>query len=267
MATVRRPLDGLRVVVTRFRQPGDPLRTELAGLGAEVIDVPTIEIRPLPYGPGIETALAKLGRTALAVFTSANSVRFFFSMLEISGRGLEALAGCRVCAVGPSTAKALEDFGVLPDLVAREYTAEGLGAVLMGWDVAGQRILIPRVRVARDSLPALLTSRGATVEVLPLYETVCPAEAARLLEEAFTMGVVDLVTFTSSSSVTNFVRALTPVVPLEQLRRQRTQVACLGPVTAETARRLGLHVDIMPHEYTVPALVQAIVKTYFQFHL
>ena len=252
----QRPLHGRRILITRARHQAEAFRRELADLGAEVVEIPTIEIRPIPASAESRDAIRRLPDTGLVVFTSANAVEIFFQMLFDVRHDARALAASRVCAIGPETARALEGKGIRPELVAGEYTAEGVAQALGGWDLNGTRVLVPRARMGRDALPALLAERGAEVDLLPVYETVCPPASAEALRELFAGRGVDAITFTSSSTVVNFVdafpeRRLPPLV-------KKAHVACMGPVTADTARKLGLTADIIAREYTTRGLMLAI---------
>jgi uroporphyrinogen III methyltransferase/synthase len=254
----RRPLHGLRVLVTRARHQAPEFRRELVRLGASVIEIPTIEIQPLIDSAQCKAALAQLPQTRLIVFASANAVDLFFELLLRGERDGRNLARCRVCAIGPETARTLKSHGLRPDLIAGEYTAEGLAEALEGWDIGGWRVLVPRAQMARDALPQLLARRGAEVEFLPVYRTVSPPGTEEKLQALFSARGADVVTFTASSTVTHFARAFTE----DQLEaiQQRTAIACIGPVTADTARRVGLRVAITAREYTTRGLVQAIVE-------
>ncbi|MBO0708977.1 MAG: uroporphyrinogen-III synthase, partial [Candidatus Dormibacteraeota bacterium] len=254
----RRPLHGLRVLITRARHQAEDFRRELVRLGASVIEIPTIEIQPLIDSAQCKAALAQLPQTRLIVFASANAVDLFFRLLLEGDRDARDLARCRVGAIGPETARTLESHGLRPDLVAGEYTAEGLAEALEGWDIGGWRVLVPRAQMARDALPQLLARRGAEVEFLPVYRTVSPPGVEEKLQALFRGRGADIVTFTASSTVTHFVRAFSEE-QLEELQ-QRTSVACIGPVTADTARRLGLRVAITARDYTTRGLVKAIVE-------
>lgn len=253
----RRPLHGKRVLVTRARHQAEGFRKELTELGAIVVEVPTIEIRPIPSGDDARQAVELLSETGLVIFTSLNAVELFFRLLFSFRADARSLAGSRVCAIGPETARALEANGIRPEMVAGEYTAEGLARALEGWDISGQRVLVPRARMGRDALPALLAQRGAVVQVLPVYETVCPQPSPEQLRRLFLGGEgVEAVTFTSSSTVVNFVGAF-PAGALPGALEGVT-VACMGPVTADTARKLGLRVDIIAREYTTRGLSLAL---------
>jgi len=254
----RRPLHGRRILITRARHQVDPFRRELVDLGASVIEIPTLEVRAMPLDARVRTAIINLGRTALVIFASANAVAIFFEMLNETGADARALHASKLCAIGQETAEMMESHGLRPELVTSEYTAEGLAKALEGWEMEGMRVLVPRAEVARDALPALLAMRGAEVEILPVYQAVCPADAGPAFMKLFSVEGADVITFTSSSTVANFVRAF----PDDRLPAVLgdAEIACMGPVTADTARKLGLRVDIVAREYTTHGLVQAIVE-------
>jgi uroporphyrinogen III methyltransferase/synthase len=210
----------------------------------------------MPTDDRVREAIANLHRTALVIFASANAVDIFFQMLNTSGADARALYGCKLCAIGQETAESMATHGLRPELVTSEYTAEGLAKALEGWEMEGVRVLVPRAEVARDALPSLLAKRGAEVHILPVYQAVCPPEAGPALMKVFAAEGVDFITFTSSSTVVNFVRAFQedslPAVLGD------AAIACMGPVTADTARKLGLGVEIIAREYTTRGLAAAI---------
>ena len=255
----KRQLHGRRVLITRARHQVDPFRRELVDLGASVVEIPTIEISAMPTDDRVRKAIAQLDGTALVIFASANAVDIFFQMLLDTGGDARALHKSKLCAIGQETAESLEGHGLRPELVTSEYTAEGLAKALEGWEMEGMRVLVPRAEVARDALPSLLAKRGAEVEILPVYRALCPAEAGPALLRLFHAEGVDVITFTSSSTVANFVRAF----PEDRLPAVLgdAEVACMGPVTADTARKLGLAVSIIAREYTTHGLVQAIAES------
>jgi len=192
------------------------------------------------------------------IFASANAVDIFFQMLFSTGLDARALHKSKLCAIGEETADSLADHGLHPELVTSEYTAEGLANALGGWEMAGMRVLVPRAEIARDALPSLLANRGAEVQILPVYRAVCPADSGPALIRLFEGDGVDVITFTSSSTVANFVRAF-PEDRLPAILGD-AEIACMGPVTADTARKLGLVVSIVAREYTTHGLVQAIAQ-------
>jgi uroporphyrinogen III methyltransferase / synthase len=255
----KRPLHGRRVLITRARHQVDPFRRELVELGASVVEIPTIEIQPMPLDDRVHRAISHLEVTALVIFASANAVDIFFQMLLASGKDARALHGSKLCSIGQETAESLERHGLRPELITSEYTAEGLAKALEGWEMDGMHVLVPRAEVARDALPSLLANRGAEVEILPVYRAMCPSGTGDALLRLFNAEGVDLITFTSSSTVTNFVRAF----PDDRLPAVLgdAEIACMGPVTADVARKLGLTVSIVAREYTTHGLVQAIAES------
>ena len=254
----RRPLHGRRVLITRARHQVEGFRRDLVDMGAAVVEIPTLEVKPMPTDERVRKAISRLGGTALVIFASANAVGIFHKMLVETGADSRALHASKLCAIGQETAEMLERHGLRPELVTSEYTAEGLAKALEGWEMEGMRVLVPRAEVSRDALPSLLAMRGAEVEILPVYQSVCPAEAGPALLRLFGAEGVDVVTFTSSSTVANFVHAF-PDDKLPAVLGD-AEIACMGPVTADTARKHGLRVDIVAREYTTHGLVQAIVE-------
>jgi uroporphyrinogen III methyltransferase/synthase len=255
----KRQLHGRRVLMTRARHQVDPFRRELVELGASVVEIPTIEIQPMPLDDRVRKAIEHLEMTALVIFASANAVNIFFQMLLASGKDARAFHRSKLCAIGQETAESLEGHGLRPELITSEYTAEGLAKALEGWEMDGMHVLVPRAEVARDALPSLLANRGAEVEILPVYRAMCPAGAGDALLRLFDNEGVDVITFTSSSTVYNFVRAF----PEDRLPAVLgdAEIACMGPVTADVARKLGLTVSIVAREYTTHGLVQAIAES------
>ncbi len=243
-------LRGKRVVVTRAREQAAELAAKLSAIGAEVIEFPTIDLRPPEDSKPLEDAVARIGDYDWLIFTSANGVRFFAARHP----DLSAFHG-RVCAIGPATKCAVEELGLEVDVVPREYVAESLIAAFEGEDLNGKRILLPRAAVARDLVPEELRRSGALVDVVEAYRTIIPEDAPARAHEIFGGGSKpDWVTFTSSSTVKNFVAAA-GVSALEGVR-----VASIGPVTSETARSLGISVDAEAEEYTTSGLVAAMLR-------
>jgi uroporphyrinogen III methyltransferase/synthase len=253
-----RPLFGRRVVVTRPREQAAELSRLLEDAGAEVLSFPTIAIAP-PADPGpLARAAAEAAACDWMVFTSSNGVRTFFAEFARQRRDVRELAKVRLAAIGPETAAELGRRLLRPAVVPREYRAEGLLDALAGEDLRGRRVLLPRAAGARPILPDTLAARGATVDEVVAYRAVTPADAdVAGMRAALASGSVDVVTFTSSSTVRHFVALVGP----EGMRALgRTQVACIGPVTADTARELGMSVAVCPADYTTPALAAALVE-------
>ncbi|HSL00883.1 MAG TPA: uroporphyrinogen-III C-methyltransferase [Rubrobacteraceae bacterium] len=254
----RRPLFGKRVVVTRARAQAGELSAELERLGAGVLEFPTIEIRPpADFGP-LDAAIRDLDTFDWLVFTSVNGVEAFVERLAHHGLDLRAVPrGARIAAIGPATAERIGEAGLRVDVVPREFRAEALIWSLAGDSLAGQKVLIPRARVAREILPDKLREAGAEVVVPTAYESVPSLEGRDILKARLGAGTVDCVTFTASSTVDNFVGAF----GVDEAARllARTRVACIGPITADTARGHGIRVDAEAQEYTIPGLVGAVV--------
>jgi uroporphyrinogen III methyltransferase / synthase len=252
-----KPLFGRRIVVTRAREQASALTERLQTEGAEVLEFPAIEIVPPESWEPLDAAVRRIGEYRWIVFTSANGVRFFWERLRAGGRDARGLSAARVAAIGPATADALRAHGIEPDVVPAEFKAEGLLAALAGERLAGVKVLIPRAAEAREVLPAELAQRGAAVDVVPAYRTVRSTRDVKALRELLAARRVDAVTFTSSSTVTSFCEALGDEGVPALLGG--VTVAAIGPITAETARQQGLTPHIVCADYTIPALVAALV--------
>lgn len=251
------PLLGKTIVVTRAREQASASAHLMASLGAEVIQFPTITIEPLKDYSEVQAELARLGDYHWVIFTSVNGVRHFWRQLSLAGKDSRALGPCQVAAIGPATAKELEARGIIPDFIPEKFVAEDIARGLVERGMKGKNILLPRARVARDVLPQTLEKAGAVMRVLPIYETMpCDKEKERVLT-AIEEKSLDCITFGSSSTVTNFLS----LIPAETLRQHpEIKLGCIGPVTAKTLSEAGLECDIMPEDYTIPALVDELVK-------
>jgi uroporphyrinogen III methyltransferase / synthase len=254
-----KPLFGKRVVLTRAQEQAREFSQLLAAYGAEPVEVPTIQIVPTASWQAIDDAIISLSSYHWLIFTSVNGVRPFMDRLHAAGKDARALANLRLCAIGPRTAQELGTYGLTPDLIPTEFQAEGVIAALSHVGIHGVRILVPRAEVAREILPDQLRELGAIVEVIPVYRTIAPAMDVTSLTEQLQNGQVAVVTFTSSSTVRNFVELLGGPDKVRPLLAG-TVVACIGPITARTAEEYGMTVTVMPPENTVPALAEAIVR-------
>jgi uroporphyrinogen-III synthase len=272
----RSPLSGVRVLVGRARHQAGALSSELRKLGATVLEIPFIEIRkPQSFKP-LDSAIKNLAQYDWLILTSANGVEAMWERrdklnLEFPAvreaheaspfAGLTAASaawGLRIAAIGPATQKAIEKRGVKVDVVPEEYVAESVVRSLRR-RVKGKRVLLVRAKVARDVIPRELRQAGANVDVVEAYETVVPESSRTRLRAALKnpRRRPHIVTFTSSSTVKNFVELLGP-------HGKRTSVngiltASIGPVTSSTLRALGFSVDIAAKEFTIHGLVAAIV--------
>jgi uroporphyrinogen III methyltransferase / synthase len=240
--------------VTRAKGQAEALSGRLRALGADVVELPTIEIRPAAdYGP-LDRAISELACYDWLIFTSANGVRYFLDRLDRSATDLRALRA-KICAIGPATRAAVEALHLKVDLMGKEYVAESLVEAFAAHDLAGKRVLLPRAAVARDLVPAELTRRGALVDVVEAYRTVIPEDAAARVASVFAHKP-DCITFTSSSTVQNFV-ARAGAAALEGVK-----VATIGPITSQAARSLGISVSIEAHPFTIDGLVSALLRVY-----
>lgn len=238
-----RPLFGKRIIVTRSREQASVLSEKLEELGAEVIEFPVIKTVPIPDFEFTDPVYDWI------IFTSANGVRHFISGLKSRGLDVRAMGSAKLAAIGPATASTLEDFGLKVDYIPSEYVAE---AIVRDFPepVSNKKILIPRAKEARETLPDMLRERGAEVYVTTVYETIAEDSDAAPVKEMIDSGRIDAVTFTSSSTVKNFVN----LTGLSNLPEAIT-IACIGPITAQTARGLGLNPSVVAEEYTVEGLV------------
>ncbi len=253
----RLPLAGKRVAVTRAREQAGGLREKLLALGAQVVEIPTIEIRPPDSWEPLDAAIRRLEEFDYLLVTSANGVRNLLARLAACGRDARDLKRLTIGAIGPATAAELARAGVKVDLLPSEYVAEGLLAVLGKRDLRGKAFLIPRARVARDLVPRVLEERGARVEVVEAYQTVAPDIPAEEITRLLTPPP-DAITFTSSSTAANFAKLVGEHRVGQTLRG--VAIASIGPVTSETLRKLGLIVTLEAHESTMAGLVHALQR-------
>jgi uroporphyrinogen III methyltransferase/synthase len=212
----------------------------------------------------MDRAIHDLGEYHWIIFTSVNGVSFFFKRLYELGKDVRALRDIRVAAIGPKTAEAVQGRGINPDLIPDEYKAEGVIEAFRGKDLKGVNILIPRAAGAREILPDELNRMGASVDVVEAYRTVMPDSGVEKLTELLKQGGVDMATFTSSSTVLNFISMFRDQEDDLRNWMQNVAVACIGPITAKTAQENGFKVSITPGEYTIEALTEAIVEYFIK---
>jgi len=259
-----RPLRGRRVLIAASPHTAPVLAERIERLGGRVELFPALEIRPLGDTSALDAAIEELERYDWIVFTSGYGVRYFLSRFAARGGAAGAWRPRKVCAVGPATARALAEAGIAVSLVPRDFSAEGILAAFAGLEgglpaLDGARILLPRAREGRDVLPRELEAAGALVEVVPCYENVLPEVETSALR-VLAADPPELLVFTSSSALQNFVRLLGEETGRRLLAG--ATVAALGPVTAATATGLGKKVDIVPEENTTRELVRAIARHY-----
>ncbi len=257
------PLKGLRILVGRARHQAGALSSSLRKLGAEVIEVPFIQIRkPGSYHP-LDTALKNIRDYDWLILTSVNGVEAVWGRIRKLRIAKTCLRHLHIAAIGPATKKAIQDRGLKIHIVPEEYVAESVVRSLRGL-VKGKRMLLARARVARDVIPRELRRLGAQVDVVEAYETVIPESSRKRLLALMRHSKrrPDVITFTSSSTARNFVALLGRARGQECPRQTRLlkgiHIASIGPVTSATLHELGLPPDIEAKKYTIPGLIQAI---------
>jgi len=258
ISSSQKPLAGKRIVITRARKQAETVARSIEELGGDVIDFPTIEICPPENFAEFDAALDKLSLYDWVIFTSVNSVEPFLERLKLRGETAEALSAHKVGAIGAETAKRLEAARIRASLVPERYQAEGILDAISPEEICGKRVLIPRAAEAREILPATLRKWGAVVDVVVAYRTELPRLDVRPLSDLLVERKVDVITFTSSSTVRNFVR-LFGGRKLGEIARGST-IACIGPITAATVEELGGRADIVADQFTVKDMLRAIVE-------
>jgi uroporphyrinogen III methyltransferase/synthase len=256
----KRALFGRTAVVTRARAQASELVRRLSDLGAACLECPTIKVVPPEDWNQLDAAIDNLGTYDWLVFTSVNGVSFFFERLYEKEKDVRALKDVSTAAIGPATAKRLRDFGLKSDIIPETYQAESIVEAFGQEPMNGKRVLLPRAKEARPVLPVELRKMGAIVDEIAAYQTEPARENVDVLIKRLEEGSIDLLTFTSSSTVRNF-KALLPPERFESLI-EGVSIASIGPITAETARELGFKVDIMARDYTIDGLCEAILEHY-----
>jgi uroporphyrinogen III methyltransferase/synthase len=250
-----RPLFGKKVLITRSRTQASRLRLLLEELGAEPVELPSIEIAPLEDYTQLDAALARLHSFRWVIFTSANSVEAVFDRLHQQGKDARAFSDAAIGAIGPATANVLMQHGIKPDFIPARSVSESVVEELSGRDWQGVPVLLPGSDIRRDVLEQGLTSLGARVERVAAYRTLTPQSAGSQARQILGKGM-DVVTFTSSSTVSNLLNILDG----NKQQLESSLIACIGPITATTARELGLRVDVVADEHTVEGLVDVLVE-------
>ena len=256
----KKPLLGKGIIVTRAREQASDMARLLAAEGARVVELPAIRIEPATNATLVREAICHLRDYDWTVFTSPNGVEFFWRELTALRLDARAFAATSVAAIGPATAEALAQKGILADYIPQSHVAEALLEGIVAQGVSGKRILLARAEKARDILPKGLEEAGADVRVVAVYQTLPVQDCAKNAAKAaslFATGKIRYISFASSSTVENFLA----VVPVETLYRYpNLRFACIGPITAKTLEDAGLPCHIMPEQYTIPALIQAIIS-------
>ncbi len=256
-------LAGKKILITRAREQSGDFAAQLKKRGAEVIEFPTIEVVPPLRWEEVDRAVDRLKSYDWIIFTSANGVNFFWQRMKERGKRLHLPSSLNVCAIGPATARQLKEKRVPVHSIPEKFVAESILERFEKMSIKGKRILLARAKKARDILPKGLRKMGAEVDVVAVYRTVRPRGGSKRLEKLLAEGKIDVITFTSSSTVTHFAE----LVKTEDLKKllKGVAIACIGPVTANTAKEWGLKVQVQPKQYTIPHLTRAIAE-YFSSH-
>ncbi len=255
-----RPLMGLKIVITRTREQASELVKLLSDLGAECLECPTIKVVPPDDFKPLDMAIENLSNYDWLIFTSLNGVNFFFERLFANKMDVRELNNLQTAVIGPATAKRLFDFGLKSDIIPESYRAESVVEAFAKVNIKGKKILLPRAKHARSVLPVELIKMGAVVDEITTYCTEAVQDNTDLMLTRLKERTVDLITFTSSSTVKNF-HDLLPPEDFDNLMKGVT-IASIGPITAETARDLGFDVHIIAESFTIPGLCQAIKQHY-----
>lgn len=254
----QKPLFGKRILVTRAREQASVLSEKLEALGAEAWEYPTIAIKEPADSALLDKAISEAGTYDWMIFTSANGVHAFFKRLKALKLDIRSLGAVKICAIGPKTKELLEDKGLQVAVMPEVFRAEAVAEALKPLVKAGEKVLLPRADIARDVLVTTLKEMGLEVNEVIAYETVAADTDDNFLIEKMEQKGIHVVTFTSSSTVRNFMKLIGGRKDL----LNGVTIAAIGPVTAETAEKLGLKADIVADEYTIDGLVQALVKYY-----
>ncbi|SFG01835.1 uroporphyrinogen-III synthase [Desulfotomaculum arcticum] len=253
-----KPLFSQRILVTRSREQASVLSQLIENLGGEPVEFPTITIAdPENFAP-LDNSIKTIDTYNWIVFTSVNGVKSFIKRFQHFNRDIRDLKGIRLCAIGPRTGKELRSLALNVDYIPSEYRAEEIVEGLKHKISRGDKILLPRADIARKLLPESLRALGAEVDEVIAYRTLAASINSDTIKEMLAAGKISIITFTSSSTVKNFITLL-GIGPSETSLFENTRIACIGPITAKTASDLGLRCDIVAKEYTIPGLVSAIL--------
>ncbi len=253
-----KPLWGKRIIVTRARAQASNLVERIAELGGEPVEFPTISIEKEDNYTALHNAFTNMSSYDWLIFTSVNAVKIFFTELRKVNMDIRSLQGVKICAIGPATRDSLEAKGIIVDTMPDEYRAEGMIEELKHKIKPGQWVLLPRARGARSLLPEAIREWGAHVNEVFLYKAIAEKRVSQNMVEEINQGNIDFITFTSSSTVDNFVN----IVGIDNALRinKKTKIACIGPITAQTAKAAGFTIDVIAENYTIDGLIEAIIN-------
>jgi len=253
------PLLGCRILVTRAAEQAAEFSEQLRQQGAVVLECPTIQLVPPEQWDAVDAAIQKLADFDWLILTSVNGVRFFFLRLQELGFATTVLQNSRVCAVGPKTAEALSNLGITPDLVPAQFTGEGVVAAFQGIDLRGRQVLFPKADGARDLIPQQLNDMGAAVADPVVYRNAMPQSLPDAARQALEQHRLDVVIFSSPSTVRNLAVLAGGEKKLQKLLNG-VVVASIGPITSKACRELGLEVMVEPEQATLDDLLSELAR-------
>ena len=256
----KRPLFGKRIVITRARAQASGLVSKLARLGAQCIEIPAIKIAPPADITPLKKSIINIDNYDWLVFTSVNGVKFFFDTLFDMGKDVRILGHLKFACIGPVTKERLKDYGIISDILPETYRAESVVDAFSTVAVKGKKVLLPRAKKARTILPEELTKMGAMVDEVIAYETLLDIDEKDDLISLLKNKKIDAVTFTSSSTVSNFMALLDSADPGTLLKGIVT--ASIGPITSATCTTFNIKPDIEAQEYTIQGLVDSLLAYY-----
>jgi len=256
----KRPLFGKRIVITRARAQASSLVSKLSRLGAQCIEIPTIKIVPPEDISPLKKSIENIDNYDWLVFTSVNGVKFFFDTLFDMGKDVRSLGHLKLACIGPVTKERLQDYGIISDILPETYRAESVIKAFSNIELKNKKILLPRAKKARTILPEELTRMGAKVDEVIAYETLLDMNKKEELINLLQDSEIDAVTFTSSSTVSNFISLFDSKDSRKLLKNIIT--ASIGPITSETARSLDIEPEIEAKEFTIQGLVDSLLAYY-----
>jgi uroporphyrinogen III methyltransferase/synthase len=256
----KKPLFGRRIVITRARAQASGLVSQLTKLGAQCLEIPTIKIIPPEDTAPLKKAIDHLNHYDWLVLTSVNGVKFFFDTLFGMGKDVRALGHLKFACIGPVTKERLADYGIISDILPETYRAESVVDAFSHMNMQGKKVLLPRAKIARTILPEELIKMGASVDEVTAYETIRCDDGKETLISLLTDQKIDAVTFTSSSTVSNFMSLLESQDAAKLLKG--VTIASIGPITSDTARALGIKPNLEADPFTIPGLVDELLSYY-----
>ncbi len=256
----KRPLFGKKIVITRARAQASSLVSTLSKLGAHCIEIPTIQIAPPRDINPLKESIKNIKNYDWLIFTSVNGVKFFFNTLFDMGKDVRALGHLKFACIGPVTKERLKDFGIISDILPETYRAESVIDAFSTVEIKGKKVLLPRAKKARTILPEELIKMGARLDEVIAYETLLNTQEKEELISLLENNEIDAITFTSSSTVSNFMSQIESKDAKKLL--ENVVIASIGPITSDTARSLDIEPDIEAREYTIQGLVDSLLTYY-----